>query len=288
MHSIFGNGAGPVAALLVAVLLAACGGSGGGDGSDPGGTVPGGTDPGTGAPGTGGDTPDPGASAASCDFETVDGKAVFEAESLPVDRHDDWEVNQQFNGFVGSGYIEWVGVSHFNDPTHGVMSVAVRIEQPGRYRLQWHTRIGKGDNPTEHNDTWVKFPDAADYYGLRSVNGDGTEVRRYPKPICRDDAAMDALEARADIDVADCVDGSSKDGWLKVYSSGARDWKWSARTSDNDASHVLAEFDAAGVYEMRLAARSDHSLIDRIVLHEESLARSAVQDLTAPETVCPG
>jgi len=218
---------------------------------------------------------------ADC-FEFVDGLLVFEGESLPINER--WEVRSREGGFNGSGYIEWTGESHNNDPTNGVMEIMLRVPEAGRYQLTWRTRIGMGTNTTEHNDTWVIFPDAADYYGLKG--DEGAEIRRYPKPICDDGAAMDAIVAMDGVDTADCVRGSTRDGWLKVYSSGADDWRWSARTSDNDASTVTVEFGDAGDYTMRLAARADHSLLDRIVLYREDIGRDAREDLSLPETRC--
>ncbi len=229
------------------------------------------------------DPPDHGELMPTADcFDFTDGVLVFEAESLPL--NENWVVGAAEAGFSGSGYIAWIGESHNNDPTHGVIDVTIRVPEAGRYQLTWHTRIGMGTNTTEHNDVWVRFPDADDFYGLK---GDpGAEIRRYPKPICDDVDAMNALMAMDDIDTADCVRGSSRDGWLKVYSSGADDWRWSARTSDSDASTVTMEFDAPGDYTMQLAARADFSLLDRVVLYRQDIGRDAREDLTLPETRC--
>ncbi len=215
-----------------------------------------------------------------CDFEAVDGVIAFEAESLTL--NEDWKARTQTAGYDGAGYIVWEGSPFNNDPTHGVFTVAIKIVEPGRYRFQWRSRIGMGSNTTEHNDAWVRFPDAADFYGLKGQPG--AEIRRYPKPICDDATAMAAVIASANVDTADCVRGSSKDGWTKVYSSGANDWKWSTFTSDNDASRVMAEFDSPGVYTFELAARADFFLIDRMVIHEEGISDAVAQ--AATETAC--
>lgn len=217
-----------------------------------------------------------------CDYETVDDVLVIEAEALPI--NEDWAVATAEDGYTGNGYIEWTGQSHNNDPTHGVISVAVRVDTPGRYQMQWHVRIGMGTNTTEHNDAFVRFADAADFYGLK---GDpGAEIRRYPRPQCEDTTFTDAKEALPNVDVADCVRSSSTDGWIKVYSSGAADWRWSTFTSDNDASDIMVEFDQAGVYTLELAARADHFLIDRIVLHRESVDNDTARNLALPATNC--
>lgn len=213
-----------------------------------------------------------------CDFEAVEGIVVIEAESMPL--NEDWRTGT--DGEIT--YIEWGGSSHNNDPTHGVMEVDILITDPGRYQLQWYTQIGMGTNATEHNDAWVKFPDADDYYGLKGEAD--AEIRRYHKPACEDQAFVSTILALAQVAEVTCAEGSTRDGWMKVYSSGAQDWRWSARTSDNDASLVMAEFGSAGVYTFAMAARADFSRYDRIVLHREDLMNAVVQALSLSETPC--
>jgi hypothetical protein len=265
-----------VAAFVGCLSLAGClpGGSSRDDGNN-------GNGGNNGAQDTGTDVEDSGVGAA-CDFESVDNMVVIEAESLPI--NEDWQVMSEFEGYTGDGYLGWAGQDHFNDPTNGVMQVDVRINTPGRYQIQWHARIGKGDDPTEHNDTWVRFPDADDYYGLKGE--DGAEIRRYARPQCEDTAFIESVESMPDVESATCPEGSTRDGWMKVYSIGATDWKWTGRTSDNDASEVMAEFGEAGVYTLEFAARSEVHLMDRIVLHEESIGQDTFGDLSLPETAC--
>lgn len=204
----------------------------------------------------------------------------MEAESLPLS--EDWQVGSSHAGFTGSGYIEWGGSAFNNDPTHGVMQVSLCLAGAKRYRLQWHTRIGIGSNTTEHNDTWVRFVDVRDYFGAKGSAG--SETRRYPHPACDDATFMDSIRALSGVSAATCVAGSSKDGWLKAYCSGAADWRWSTHTSDSDAHDIVFEVDAAGVYGLQLAARADGHLIDRLVVHDAALPNSTVQDLTLAET----
>jgi len=251
----------------------AAGGMGtGGDGGAP-------VDECTGSGGFGAGTPTGGA----CDYEVESGVLVIEAEDLPLS--GSWQVvsSSDFSGFTGTGYIEWTGNSQNNNPGQGLISVAIDIPQAGRYRWQWRNQIGMGNNTTEHNDTWLRFPDAAAYYGKREQNG--AETRRYPKPICEDAYLMCTVESTG-VDEASCPDGSTSDGWLKVYSSGADSWKWSTRTSDNDAHDIFVEFDTAGVYTVEMSARGDHHLIDRIVLHREDVASNTATDLSLTPTSC--
>ncbi len=36
-----------------------------------------------------------------------------------------------------------------------------------KYKFQWYNLVGEGDNPTEANDTWLRFPNASNFYGHR-------------------------------------------------------------------------------------------------------------------------
>ncbi|MEM1023145.1 MAG: hypothetical protein AAF627_08790 [Myxococcota bacterium] len=217
---------------------------------------------------------------SDCDYRFgSDGALRIEAEDLPL--VDAWEIRSDEGGFSGRGYILWTGSSSNNRPGNGLMHLRLAIPEAGRYRFQWRNRIGRGDNTTEHNDTWVRFPDAADFYGLRIRQGE--ESRRYPEPICEDEDFMEGVRSR--VAEARCAEGSTRDGWMKVYSSGARDWRWSTRTSDNDAHDIFVEFDQAGTFTLELSQRADFHLIDRLVLHREDLAQNEVED-ERPSTPC--
>jgi len=223
-----------------------------------------------------------GTGGGDCDDEVGDnGVLMFEAESLPL--VEDWQVSQTEPGYYGTGYIQWEGPSFNGRPGSGLIERALRFDQAGRYRVQWRTRIGLGTNATEHNDIWLKFPDVADYYGKA---GDDPETRRYPKPQCDDAAFIAGIEALPQVSEAACAAGSTSDGWLKVYSSGATDWRWSARTSDNDAHDIYIEVAEPGVYTLQFSARADFMLLDRVVIHRESVPESTAQAEDQPETPC--
>lgn len=216
-----------------------------------------------------------------CDYRFgEDGALRIEAEDLPLVQA--WETASTEPGFSGRGYLLWTGSSSNNRPGNGMMSIRIAVPEAGRYRFQWRNRIGRGDNTTEHNDTWVRFVDAADFYGLRLRRG--AESRRYPKPICEDQSFMEGVRSR--VDEARCAEGSTRDGWMKVYSSGARDWRWSTRTSDNDAHDIYVEFDTPGIHTLELSQRADFHLIDRLVLHRDDVAQGIVED-PLPPTPCP-
>ncbi|MBL4684213.1 MAG: hypothetical protein JKY37_06470 [Nannocystaceae bacterium] len=219
---------------------------------------------------------------SNCDYETVDGMIVIEAESLPI--VDEWVVSMAEPGFYGDGYIDWTGASSNGTPGNGEMTVTLYFGAPGRYRLQWRNRIGEGNNTTEHNDTWVSFPDVDGFFGRRDDDED--ERRVYPRPLCEDADAMSAITDMDGVTTAGCPSGTSADGWFKVYSSGASDWSWSAFTSDNDAHEVVVEIAAAGDYTMMLSARADRHLLDRLVIHDVALDDAVVRAEENVETAC--
>lgn len=218
----------------------------------------------------------------ACDFRAVDGIVVIEAESLPFT--EDWSLGSDGEA-SGGEYIEWTGSSHNNDTSFGRFAVSILVEEAGLYQLQVRNRVGRGEDPTEHNDTWMRFPDAAAFYGIQG--SPDAEDRVYPRPQCEDPDFLAGVEAMPNVTEASCPNGTSRDGYFKVYSSGALDWKWSARTSDNDAHDVVVRFDEPGLYTYQLAARGDFHRLDRIVLHRIELERSTVRDLSLAETSCP-
>lgn len=195
----------------------------------------------------------------TCVFEEVDGLLIIEPETLPLT--DDWKVGNKVTGFNGSGYIFWDGEDHFNTPGNGVINVKFKINTPGTYRFEWRSKIGNGDDFTEFNDTWLRFPDANEYYGLlagRKVFPKG--VGKLPEP-----------------------EGSGAEGWFKVFLTGSTDWTFSTNTSDNQGYQLFVNFSKSGIYTFQVSARSAQHLIDRIVMSKDD--REA-RDLHLPLSAC--
>ncbi|WP_299530473.1 hypothetical protein [Ulvibacterium sp.] len=185
-------------------------------------------------------------------FEEKDGiiSIEFEDNSFP----EGWVLKNDANDVSGDGYMQWEGDPSMGNPGNGMISFPVRISDTGTYRFTWNSSYRKGDNGTEHNDSWLRFPDAQDFFGMKDggsrvyPDGSGKE----PNP-----------------------NGASKDGWFKVYRSGDDNaFKWQARTSDHDAHDIYVTFETPGVYLMEIAARSDFHAIDRILLHKESISEN--------------
>jgi len=199
-------------------------------------------------------------------FEEKDGIISIEFENN--DFPEDWVLKNDADGVSGDGYMQWEGDPSMGNPGNGMVIFPLRISDTGTYRFTWNSSYRKGDNGTEHNDSWLRFPDAQDFFGMKDggsrvyPDGSGKE----PNP-----------------------NGASKDGWFKVYRSGDDNaFKWQARTSDHDAHDIYVTFETPGVYLMEISARSDFHAVDRILLHKEGIseneALSQADDFSIKET----
>lgn len=76
-------------------------------------------------------------------------------------------------------------------------------------------------------------------------------------------------------------DSSSKDGWFKIYRSGNDlDFKWQAKTFDNNAHDIFVVFENKGIYTMEVSARSSGHAIDKFVLFKDMQQEYAIADTT--------
>jgi hypothetical protein len=203
------------------------------------------------------------------------GLVVIEAESIGT-FPDDWKnaathsAPNLSDGAAASGgdFLTWEGSQYFNNPGVSVLVYPVRINNPGTYRFRWRSQTGLGTDPTEHNDTWVRI-DGDAFYGEKS---NGSSV------VCP--KGFDPTENDCSGGVPN---GGGRDGWFKVYTSGATSWRWLARTSDNDAHNIFVRFDQPGTYDLKLAARSSFHIVDRMVLSSSAFAGDP-ESLALPES----
>ncbi|GAB3022833.1 hypothetical protein GCM10027185_21290 [Spirosoma pulveris] len=198
-------------------------------------------------------------------YEERDGLVVIEAENLNLP--SGWQKKTTAPRYTGNGYIEWVNADNFSQPGTGLVETTIKINKVGKYTFQWRNQVGKGTVLTDHNDTWLRFPDASDFYGeqgTRKVYPYGSG--KTPNP-----------------------NGAGADGWFKVYfNAGVQDWAWSSFVSDNDPHSVIVEFSTPGVYKLQISSRSANHLIDRLVLYHSSVNYSTAQSLSTGETTCSG
>lgn len=203
------------------------------------------------------------------DFQETNGIAVIETEA--VSYPSGWQKETSASGYTGSGYLAWRGSNYFGSPGNAVITYKVKINSPGVYRFQWHNKVGIGSNGTEHNDSWLRIPDAYDFFAQQ-----GSSIK-YPQ----------GGKFRKSNKV---VEGSSGNGWMKIYNSGgASNFNWTSYTSDNDAHKVYAEFTSSGVYTIQVSARSQGHFIDRIVLYKENqYSESSATNTSRATTNCSG
>lgn len=166
-----------------------------------------------------------------------------------------WKLRSNGNGHSGKGYMVWEGSQYFNDPGTGKVTFKIKIKNPGTYRFLWNTAIKMGNEASEHNDTWLRFDDAADFYGQRK----GTTDKVYPKGSGKTPNPA----------------GASKDGWLKIYRSGSNlGFNWDALTNDHSGYEIFVKFNKPGTYLMEVSARSSGHAIDKFVLYNNSWSKS--------------
>jgi len=201
-----------------------------------------------------------------------DGLLIIELESVSGIPNG-WSEEDTFDDISGVSYHRYAGSNQFNNPGVDQIEILVFIQNPGTYRFRWRNLIAKGSSNTDANDSWLRIIADA-FYGLQ-----GTDSIVCPKGYNPEfnDCPTD-LDADGDV----IPEGSGSEGWFKVYRSGAGLWKWSTRTSDNDAHDIYARFDATGLYMIQISGRSQNHAIDRLVMNEVNYAGDPL-DLGLPE-----
>ena len=193
-------------------------------------------------------------------FNENEGLVLVEFENAEFTA--DWKLKTEGSSFSGAGYMVWEGSQSLGNPGNGKATFTINIKNPGTYQFIWFSAVTLGDNGTEHNDTWLRFSDADDFF---AQNGQGTSIV-YPK----------------DIGKTPNPEGASKDGWFKIYRSGSNlDFKWQSSTFDNNAHDVFVVFEEPGTYLMEVSARSSGHGIDKFVLFNNSVAKSDATSSTS-------
>lgn len=200
-------------------------------------------------------------STCEADFEEKDKRVIIEAENLNISGTS-WVKRTEESASTGNGYISWEGANHFGTPGNDIVSATIKINNPGKYRFQWRNTFGQGSNTTEHNDSWLRFADASDFYAERGTSkvypvGSG----KTPNPSA----------------------GGGSKGFFKVWLSGDGNWSWYSRTWDSNSHYIYVEFDTPGVYTMEISGRSKYHLLDRIILYQEGVN---AQSLSLEENPC--
>ena len=205
----------------------------------------------------------------ACDgaqFTDENGLVTIQMESGQIVDDDNvgWSLETAIGGYKGEGYLQWTGSNSFNRPGRGLIQYTIRIVTPGEYRFLWRSRIAVGDESSEHNDSWLRFPDADEFYGIKN----GSKI--YP----------------VGSGLTPNPDGASSDGWFKIYMNRLNSWTWQTRTSDHSPHDVYVAFHSPGVYTMEISARSNGHAIDRIALYDENHSKSDATKSSNAETLC--
>ncbi|MEL7122516.1 MAG: T9SS type A sorting domain-containing protein [Bacteroidota bacterium] len=202
-------------------------------------------------------------------FEEKEGLLVIEMEDLPLS--ESWEINDTIDGYTGNGYIQWTGNEYFNQTGNGVIRFDIKINTPGTYNFNWRVAVGSGEESTLHNDTWLKI-NAGNFYAKKGILFSSTTK---PKPDCQSDANYA------------CPNGSSTQGFFKVFGGAVERFVWRAQTSDHDAHDIVASFDTAGVYSIEINARSSFHCIDRMILwHNSDVKKVNAEKLFNANSTC--
>jgi len=186
-------------------------------------------------------------------FNEKEGLLLIEFENALFS--GDWALKTDGDSHSGDGYMVWEGQQHLGNPGNGTTTFKLNIENPGTYQFIWHSAVKTGTNGTDHNDTWLRFADADDFYaqkndGSSTVYPNGTG--KTPNP-----------------------EGASADGWFKIYRSGNDlDFKWQSSTFDNNAHDIFVQFDEPGIYLMAVSARSSGHGIDKFALFNDSMTKN--------------
>ena len=186
-------------------------------------------------------------------FNEKDGLLLAEFEEAKFT--DDWILKTDGTKYSGDGYMVWEGDQSLGNPGNGTATFKLKIESPGTYQFIWYSAVTMGDNGTDHNDTWLRFNDADDFY---AQNSQGTSTV-YPK----------------DTGKTPNPEGATKDGWFKIYRSGNDlDFKWQSTTYDNNGHDVYVVFNTPGTYLMEISARSSGHGIDKFALFHSTVSKA--------------
>jgi len=181
-----------------------------------------------------------------------------------------WSLTTDIPDYSGDGLLVWDGPSSMGYPGNGLLRFKVQINTPGTYRFLWRSKITIGNNNTEHNDSWLRIPDAAHFYGMKN---NGHIV--YPKGTELPPIAASSEQSNTE------PNGAGADGWFKIYMNNL-DWRWQASTSDHDAHNIFVVFTHPGIYTIEVSGRSEGHGIDCFVLFTDDYSQN---EATADEIV---
>lgn len=100
------------------------------------------------------------------------GRLIVELEAESVE--GDWSKQNAIYGHTGAGYLVWDGRNNYSKseaPRGNPIQYHFRVSTPGNYELRWRSRNTVGNEATEHNDSWVRFPTGKNVDGEHFLDG---------------------------------------------------------------------------------------------------------------------
>ena len=181
--------------------------------------------------------------------------AIIEQDVSTATLTGDWKKKTDITDYTGEGYIVWEGPAQFwkgeaSIGKTGLLSFKINIEKPGTYKVQLRTYIAKKDPKTpntEHNDTWVRLPDADDFFAQK----DDSIV--YPKGSGKTPNPA----------------GENGNGFFKSYMNLNDKWTYTSGTFDHNFHEIFATFSEAGEYTLEIAPRSNFHAVDGFKLTQQ-------------------
>lgn len=158
--------------------------------------------------------------------------------------------------------------NNFGGPNGQIVDYQIDIYTPGVYRVQMKSEF-TGTNPTEENDSWIKFDNTTDVHYLCVVGGISTEqelIDNINGTLTNKTLYYPAGNAMGRPDHGNENPGSN--GYFKSYRSGGGSNKWQASTIDNNGFPMYVYFPNAGTFTMSLGERSAGHKVDRLALYK--------------------
>jgi len=188
---------------------------------------------------------------------------VFQAEDIALT--SDWKLKTDVAGYNGTGYIVWEGPQFFwkGIKDISILTHKIQIDEPGIYEFKWRSVIafnnGESNATTEHNDSFLNFSDADDFFTY--VNRDFVFNNKREKITKAPGKYYPNGSDKSPKGIA----GESAKGYMKIFMNSLQ-WKELSSTWDHNGFRVYAEFKTAGEYTMNIAARSSFHGIDEMKL----------------------
>jgi len=188
---------------------------------------------------------------------------VFQAEDIALTA--DWNIRTEITGFNGTGYIIWEGndLAWKGIRDSSVLTHKIQIDEPGIFEFKWRSAIGLNNGmsnaTTEHNDTFLKFSDADDFFTYVNrdfvFNNTGAMIPRAPGKYYPNGSDKSPKG----------IAGESANGYMKVFMNSLQ-WRELSSTWDHNGFRIYVEFKTAGEYTMNIAARASFHGIDEMKL----------------------